>query len=58
MAKYKVGDSLTHMLDFPGFDRITIYRIDDKNYYCKIINGKVDIPISTVDSSYELIEDD
>ena len=57
MAKYKVGDSLTHQVDFPGFEKITIYRIDDKSYYCKIINGKVDIPISTVDNTYELIKD-
>ena len=58
MAKYKIGDSLTHQMDFPGFEKITICRIDDKNYYCKIINGKVDIPISTVDNTYELIRDD
>ena len=58
MAKYKVGDSLTHLMDFPGFEKITIYKVDKEKYYCKIINGKVDIPISTVDNTYELIRDD
>ena len=52
--KFKVGDTITHLQYVPGFDNITIFRIDKKFYHCEITNGTVTIPIHTVETNYEL----
>ena len=53
--KYKIGDKLRPQMGFSGFDEATVYEIDDKFYYCKIICGTASIPIKTLEETYELI---
>ena len=53
--KYKIGDKLRPQVGFSGFDEATVYEIDDKFYYCKIICGTASIPIKTLEETYELI---
>ena len=50
--KFKVGQTIGAIDSFCGFEKATIYRIDDKYYYCKIMNGTVTIPIASVESNY------
>ena len=52
--KFNIGDTITRKADCQGFEDVTILRTDDKYYYCSIINGTVSLPISTVESCYEL----
>ena len=52
-TKFKVGDCITHDIDRPGLDEAVIYRVDDNNYYCRIICGKAIIP-HTVEDNYKL----
>jgi hypothetical protein len=42
---FKVGDHITHKLDYAGLEEATIERIDDKNYYLKILRGIGVLPI-------------
>ena len=51
--KFNIGDILVPKMDIPGFNELTIHHIDDKFYYCKIINGSVSIPIKTIENNYQ-----
>lgn len=44
-AKFKVGDHIVSKIPNRGLARATITRIDDKNYYLKILRGTAILPI-------------
>ena len=50
--KFKVGQTIAAIDSFHGFEKATIYKIDDKYYHCKIMCGTATIPISSVESNY------
>lgn len=52
-AKFKVGDHIVPREYYRGIDRATVTRIDDKNYYLKILCGIAIIPI-TAQAYYKL----
>lgn len=45
-AIFKVGDRLVPKEPHRGVEEATVMRIDDKNYYLKILCGSAIIPIS------------
>lgn len=44
-AKFKVGDRIVPKISNRGLERATVTRIDDKNYYLKILCGVAILPI-------------
>lgn len=52
-AIFKVGDHIVPKIPNRGLDRATITRIDDKNYYLKILCGVAILPIEA-QVSYKL----
>ena len=53
---YKPGDVITPIDKSQSLylDKLTIVRVDSKNYYCKIINGIAIIPKASIERNYEL----
>lgn len=56
-AKFKVGDHIVSKIPNRGLDRATVTRIDDKNYYFKILRGTAILPIEA-QVSYKLENQD
>lgn len=56
-AKFKVGDHIVSKIPNRGLARATITRIDDKNYYLKILRGTAIFPIGA-QVSYKLENND
>lgn len=56
-AKFKVGDHIVPKISNRGLDRATVTRIDDKNYYLKILCGIAILPIGA-QVSYKLENQD
>ena len=52
-AIFKVGDHIVSKIPNRGLERATITRVDDKNYYLKILCGVAIIPIGA-QVSYKL----
>lgn len=52
---FKIGDSITAAMPGRGIDYGVITRIDENNYYLKIMNGVAIIPIKA-QSVYKLKE--
>lgn len=48
-AIFKVGDKIVPKELHRGVENATITRVDDKNYYCKILCGTAILPISSQD---------
>lgn len=44
-TKFKVGDTIVPEIPHRGVEEGTVIRIDDKNYYLKILCGSAIIPI-------------
>jgi len=55
MAKFKIGQTIEAVEKGCGFDRATIYMVDDRHYYCRIMCGKAKIPI-TAEDNYRVSE--
>ena len=53
MAKFNVGDYITHVDGYNGFEDAIVTMIDDKNYHLKIINGLATMPLRA-EENYEL----
>ena len=53
MSKFKKGDTLVPKPDCIGFEKITVFNIDNTMYHCKIMCGTVTIPIHVVDNNYQ-----
>lgn len=53
MPKFKIGDHITAIYKNRGFERVVIYDIDDKYYYCYIPCGRATIPIKA-EVNYQL----
>ena len=49
MDKFKIGDRITPIEAYRGFDNAVITGKDDKFYYLKIMNGKATIPLSAIE---------
>ena len=56
MTRFKVGDVITPIEGYSGFEEARILRIDDKNYYLKIVNGTATMSIKA-ESCYKLLKD-
>lgn len=56
-AKFKVGDHIVSKILNRGLERATVIRIDDKNYYLKILCGIAIFPIGA-QVSYKLENND
>lgn len=56
-AKFKVGDHIASKYPNRGLDRATVTRVDDKNYYLKILCGVAILPIGA-QVSYKLENND
>ena len=56
-AIFKVGDHIVPKIPNRGLDRATVTRIDDKNYYLKILRGTAILPIGA-QVSYKLENQD
>lgn len=56
-AKFKVGDHIASKYSNRGLDRATVTRVDDKNYYLKILCGVAILPIRA-QVSYKLENND
>lgn len=57
MSKFKVGQTIVPKQYHQGFEKATIYKIDDKNYHCHIMCGIALIPIHAVETNYTLKTD-
>ena len=44
-TKFKVGQTIGAIERGMGLEEATITRIDDKYYYCRIVNGFAKLPI-------------
>ena len=55
--KFKVGQTICAIDSFHGFEKATVYKIDDKFYHCKIMCGTVTIPIASVESNYKIYKE-
>lgn len=53
MAKFEVGDYITHVDGYNGFEDAIVTMVDDKFYHLKIVNGTATIRISAEDN-YQL----
>lgn len=56
-AIFKVGDNIVPKYPNRGLDRATVTRVDDKNYYLKILCGIAILPIRA-QVSYKLENND
>lgn len=56
-AKFKVGDHIVSKISNRGLERATVTRVDDKNYYLKILCGVAILPIGA-QVSYKLENND
>lgn len=50
---FKVGDHITHKLDYNGLEEATVERIEDGKYYLRILRGIGVLPIGA-QVNYEL----
>lgn len=57
MSKFKIGQTITRKPYMQGFEKATIFKIDDKYYHCKIMCGTATIPIKSVEENYEVLKD-
>lgn len=46
-AKFKVGDHIVPKIPNRGLESATVTRVDDKNYYLKILCSVAILPIGT-----------
>lgn len=56
-AVFKVGGHIVPKIPNRGLERATVTRIDDKNYYLKILRGTAVLPIGA-QVSYKLENND
>lgn len=56
-AKFKVGDHIVPKYPNRGLEKATVTRVDDKNYYLKILCGIAILPIEA-QVSYKLENND
>lgn len=49
MKGFKVGDVITPLEQYHGFENATITAIDAKYYHLKIVNGRATIPHSAIE---------
>lgn len=52
-ATFKIGDVIVPKEYHKGIEKATVSKVDDKNYYLKILNGTAIIPI-TSQTNYKL----
>jgi hypothetical protein len=45
MSKFKKGDTIGAITKGRGLSEALIQRVDEKYYYCKVVNGTAMIPI-------------
>ena len=50
MAKFEIGQTIEAIEKGCGLERATIYMIDEKYYYCRIMCGTAKIPIIAEDN--------
>lgn len=57
MPKFKPGDHLVPSDYHVGLDHATVLRVDEKNYYLKIMRGVAILPI-TAQVNYKLLKEE
>lgn len=55
--KFKVGDLIIHKKGYRGLDKAVVTRVDDKNYYLKILCGTAVLPIGA-QVNYKLLNEE
>ena len=56
-AKFNVGDTIVPKEGYRGLDKAVVTRIDDKNYYLKILCGTAILPIGA-QVNYKLLKEE
>ena len=56
-AKFSVGDTIVPKEGYRGLDKAVVTRIDDKNYYLKILCGTAILPIGA-QVNYKLLKEE